>query len=108
MSAPLPDMTVEELKQRLDNGERIVVLDVREPGEFAIANIGGRLIPMKELPARMSELDPEQHIVVHCHHGGRSAMATEFLRQQGFEHVQNLAGGIDAWSLRIDPKVKRY
>ena len=104
----LPEMTVEELKRRLDAQENIFVLDVREPGEYNFCNIGGHLIPMKELPARLNELDPEQHIVVHCRSGHRSAMAAEFLRRQGFEQVQNLAGGILAWADRIDPKMPKY
>jgi sulfur-carrier protein adenylyltransferase/sulfurtransferase len=109
-SAPmnLPEITVEELKQRLDAKEDIFVLDVREPNEYSLCNIGGHLIPLGQLPARVNELDPDQHIVVHCRSGKRSADATHFLRQQGFEKVQNLAGGILAWADRIDPKMPKY
>jgi sulfur-carrier protein adenylyltransferase/sulfurtransferase len=109
-SAPmnLPEMTVEELKQKLDAKEDIFVLDVREPNEYSFCNIGGHLIPLRDLPMRLNELDPEKHIVVHCRSGQRSANAANFLRQQGFEKVQNLAGGILAWADRIDPKMPKY
>jgi rhodanese-related sulfurtransferase len=108
MAESLPEMTVEELKQQLDSKADLFVLDVREPVEYQIANIGGHLIPLGQLPARLNELDPEQHIVVHCRSGTRSADAVEFLRRQGFERVQNLAGGILAWADRIDPKMQKY
>jgi|SRR3954463_344191 rhodanese-related sulfurtransferase len=104
----LPEMTVEELKTRLDAKETLCVLDVREPGEYQICNIGGLLMPMGEVRMRMNELDPEAHTVVMCHHGQRSAMVAEFLRQQGFEQVQNLSGGIAAWADRIDRTMARY
>jgi adenylyltransferase/sulfurtransferase len=104
----LPEMTVEELKQKLDAKEDIYVLDVREPNEYSFCNIGGHLIPLGQLPARFNELDPDKHIVVHCRSGMRSADATHFLRQQGFEKVQNLAGGILAWADRIDPNMPKY
>lgn len=103
-----PEISVEELKQRLDAKEQVFVLDVREPGEYQFCNIGGTLIPMNDLARRVNELDPEAHIVVHCRSGHRSAMAAEFLRRQGFEKVQNLAGGILAWVDRIDPKMPKY
>ena len=102
------DMTVEELKQRLDRGDDIFVLDVREPHEFQIANLGGHLIPLNDLPRRISELDANREIVVHCKLGGRSAKAVDFLQQSGFGRVHNLTGGIAAWSERIDPKVPKY
>ncbi len=101
-------ITVEELKKKLDAGEKIVVLDVREDYEYETANIGGKLIPLGELPRRFGELDKMADIVVHCHHGGRSNRAVEFLYENGFEHVKNLAGGIDAWSVKVDRKVPRY
>src|SRR3954469_21855803 len=104
----LPEMNVRELKQKLDNKEEIVVLDVREPGEYQICNIGGLLMPMGDVPMRVVELDPDAPTVVHCHHGVRSAMVVEFLRQQGFTHIQNLAGGIHAWAEQIDPAMPRY
>ena len=104
----MADMTVEELKQRLDRGDDLFVLDVREPNEYQIANIGGHLIPLNDLPRRVGELDTSREIVVHCKLGGRSSKAVEFLRQAGFSRVHNLAGGIQAWSERIDPKVPKY
>ncbi len=107
MSA-MPEMTVEELKQKLDAKEDIFVLDVREPHEYQICNLGAPLIPLGQLPARLSELDPDKHIVVHCRSGKRSADAVEFLRRAGFERVQNLRGGILAWADKIDPKMPKY
>jgi sulfur-carrier protein adenylyltransferase/sulfurtransferase len=90
-------------------GERLVLLDVREPHEWEIARIpGARLIPLRELPERLGELDPAAEIVTHCHHGGRSLRALEMLRAAGFERVRSLAGGIDAWSTDVDPSVPRY
>ena len=109
-SAPstIKDMTVEELKQRLDKGDDLFVLDVREPHEYQICNLGGHLIPLNDLPKRVSELDSSREIVVHCKMGGRSAKAVDFLKQSGFTRVHNLAGGITAWAERIDPKVPKY
>jgi len=104
----ITEMTVEELKQRLDRGDDLFVLDVREPHEFQIANLGGHLIPLNDLPNRLGELDRDRETVVHCKMGGRSAKAVDFLRQSGFSRVHNLAGGITAWSERIDPKVSKY
>jgi sulfur-carrier protein adenylyltransferase/sulfurtransferase len=104
----VPEITVEELKQKLDAKQDVVVLDVREPWEFQICNIGGRLIPMTELQARVGELDPDAEIVVHCHAGTRSARAVAWLRSQGFEDVKNLRGGITAWAEKIDPKMAKY
>ena len=104
----MTDMTVEELKQRLDRGDDLFVLDVREPHEYQICNLGGHLIPLNDLPKRVSELDSSREIVVHCKMGGRSAKAADFLRQSGFTKVHNLAGGINAWAERIDPKVPKY
>ena len=107
-STTMADMTVEELKQRLDRGDDLFVLDVREPHEYQICNLGGHLIPLNDLPKRVSELDSSREIVVHCKMGGRSAKAADFLRQSGFSKVHNLAGGINAWAERIDPKVPKY
>ena len=104
----MKDMTVEELKQRLDKGDDLFVLDVREPHEYQICNLGGQLIPLNDLPKRVSELDSSREIVVHCKMGGRSAKAVDFLKQSGFSQVHNLAGGINAWAERIDPKVPKY
>ncbi len=107
-TATMLDMTPEELKQRLDAGEDLFVLDVREPHEFQICNLGGHLIPLNDLPKRVSELDSSREIVVHCKMGGRSAKAVDFLRQSGFGKVHNLAGGINAWAERVDPKMPKY
>jgi adenylyltransferase/sulfurtransferase len=104
----IPQMEPEELKRRMDAGEDLFLLDVREPYEFAIAQIGGQLIPLNDLPKRVRELDPTREIAVHCKVGGRSQKAAEFLAQNGFKNVYNVAGGIDAWSKRVDPKVPKY
>lgn len=101
-------ITVEQFKAKLEKGEMPTLVDVREPSEFKKANMGGKLIPLGEIPKRFNELDPEQEIVVHCHHGGRSQRAVEFLYEKGFKNVKNLVGGIDAWSVKIDAKVPRY
>jgi sulfur-carrier protein adenylyltransferase/sulfurtransferase len=102
------DIQVEELKRRLDKGDDIFVLDVREPHEYQICNIGGYLIPLGDLPKRVSELDSSREIVAHCRSGARSAKAVDFLRQAGFKKVHNLAGGILAWADRVDPKMPKY
>src|SRR4030081_1637757 len=102
------DMQVEELKRRLDAGDDLFILDVREPNEYQICNLGGHLIPLNDLPSRVHELDSSREIVAHCKMGGRSAKAVEFLRQSGFTKVHNLAGGINAWAERVDPKVPKY
>ncbi len=108
MKNGVPQVSVQELKRRLDAGEDILVLDVREPFEYKIANIGGKLIPQNEVPARLPEIDRDREIVVHCKSGGRSQRIAEFLQQAGYTKVANLAGGILAWSDQIDPKVPKY
>ncbi|MGH9565072.1 MAG: molybdopterin-synthase adenylyltransferase MoeB [Candidatus Angelobacter sp.] len=102
------DISVEELKRRLDAGDDLFVLDVREPHEYQICNINGHLIPLGDLPKRVNELDPNKEIVAHCRSGARSAKAADFLRQAGFRNVHNLAGGILAWADKIDPKMAKY
>jgi len=98
-----------ELKARLDARDSLVLLDVREPEEVALASLPGAMhIPMNDVPARLHELDPTEEIVVFCHHGMRSASVAAFLAQRDFERVLNLTGGIDAWSLQVDPNVPRY
>src|SRR5579859_6789851 len=104
----IPQIQPEELKRRLDAGEDIFILDVREPHEYQICNLGGYLIPVNDLPKRVNELDSSRQIVAHCKMGGRSAKAVEFLKQAGFKNVLNLAGGIAAWSDKVDPKVPKY
>ncbi len=102
------EISVEELKERMDRGEDLFLLDVRELHEYEIVNIGGHLIPLNDLPARIHELDSSRDIVVYCHHGPRSGRAVDFLRQMGFRKVKNLVGGIDQWSERVDPGLPRY
>lgn len=102
------EITVEEFKRKLDNEEDLFLLDVREPHEYEIVNMGGTLIPLGELPNRVSELDSARSIVVHCHVGGRSRRAVEFLKDLGFKKVKNLVGGIDAWAEKVDPALPRY
>src|SRR5579875_2646396 len=108
----IPQITVQELKRKRDAGEDFFLLDVREPHEFQIANLNGHLIPVNDLPNRVSELEPVRQsgreIVVHCKSGGRSQRAAEFLKQQGFQNVVNVAGGITAWATEIDPTVPKY
>jgi adenylyltransferase/sulfurtransferase len=99
-----------ELSERLRRGDRPFILDVRNPEEWQICRLPGTtLIPLGELPSRLSELNPEEEIIVHCKVGARSQKAMEFLRgQAGFRNVKNLAGGIDAWAREVDPSVPRY
>ena len=104
----IPQISVQELKQRLDAGEDIMILDVRETYEYQIANIGGTLIPMNEVPRRLAEIDRNREIVVQCRSGARSQRIAEFLAEQGYPNVKNLAGGILAWADQIDPAVQKY
>ncbi len=108
MQNGIPQMSVKELKRRLDQGDDLFILDVREPFEYQIAQIGGHLIPLNDLPKRMNELNTAQEIVVQCKSGGRSQRAAEFLAKNGFKKLHNLAGGITAWSNEIDPTVPKY
>jgi sulfur-carrier protein adenylyltransferase/sulfurtransferase len=104
----VPEITVQDLKAKLDDGEDINVLDVREPHEYEVANIGVRLIPLGELPQRLAELDQSENFAIHCKTGGRSARAVELLQDAGFQNVYNVKGGITAWSEEIDPSVPKY
>jgi molybdopterin/thiamine biosynthesis adenylyltransferase/rhodanese-related sulfurtransferase len=104
----MPEITVEELKRRQDAGEDLFILDVREPHEYQISNLGGHLIPLGDLPKRVNELDSSREIVAHCKMGGRSAKAVDFLRQAGFTKVKNLTGGINAWAEKVDPRMPKY
>ncbi len=108
MSSHVPEIEPEELKRRLDAGEEVFVLDVREPHEYQICNIGGHLIPLGDLPKRVHELDSSREIVVHCRSGQRSARAVDFLQKAGFHKVTNLKGGVLAWADRIDRTLKKY
>jgi adenylyltransferase/sulfurtransferase len=97
------------LRDRLAAGELPTVLDVREPEEIQIARFPGAVeIPMSEIPNRLGELDKNDEIIVLCHHGVRSAHVAGYLAQNGFRAVRNLAGGIDAWALLVDPSIARY
>jgi len=110
---PLPlEITPHEVQRRLQAGEKLVLIDVREPSEFQLARIGGaELIPMRAVPAELSRLDAQADhtpLIVFCHHGVRSLNVVHWLREQGVDACQSLAGGIDRWSLEIDPAVPRY
>lgn len=102
------EIEVEELKTLLDNGNKPVILDVREKNEYDIANLGGRLIPLRELPRHLDELDSSREIIVHCKMGGRSQQAVELLKGAGFRKIRNLIGGIDRWAEKIDTSMPRY
>ena len=104
----VPEITPRELKSRLDRGDDLFILDVREPHEYQICNLGGYLIPLGDLSRRVNELDSSREIVAHCRSGKRSAEAAEFLRKAGFRKVLNLKGGILAWSDEVDPSVPKY
>jgi molybdopterin/thiamine biosynthesis adenylyltransferase/rhodanese-related sulfurtransferase len=105
----VPTISVRELKSRMDNKEPLTLIDVREPYEYEIARIdGSRLIPLGELETHLSELPRAGALVLQCHSGGRSEHATRLLQEAGFENVFNLEGGIDAWSVEVDPAVPRY
>jgi adenylyltransferase/sulfurtransferase len=104
----IPQLSVKDLKARRDAGEDVFVLDVREPYEFQIAQIGGTLIPQNDVPNRLAEIPRDREIVVQCRSGARSQRIAEFLKQAGYPKVVNLAGGILAWSDEIDPKVQKY
>jgi len=101
---------VQEMKRALDDPKSgIKVIDVREPDEYEIAHVAGaQLLPLGQLQARFTELDPNQQYYLHCHHGGRSMRALQFLRQQGFKYLKNVKGGISAWSDEIDHSVPKY
>ena len=103
------EINIDQFKEMLDNGNDVVVLDVREYHEYDICNIEGSvLIPLGEIADRLDELNEADEIIVHCHQGGRSMRATQFLRDKGFKKVKNLAGGIDAWAEKFDPDMPRY
>ena len=108
MKNGIPQITVKELKRRIDAGEDVQLIDVREPYEFQIAQIGGKLIPQNDVPQRLAEIDRNREVIVHCRSGARSQRIAEFLVQSGYPRVANLAGGILAWSDEVDPKVQKY
>lgn len=105
------EVTPRDVKAMRERGDDFVLIDCRKPNEFAIARIkGGELVPLQEIAARLPDLDEykSRKLVVHCHRGVRSLQFTSILRQQGFVDVRSMAGGIDLWSIDIDPKVPRY
>jgi len=106
------EVTVLETKRMMDAGERVVLIDVREPMEHEIARIeGAHLIPMNNVPGRLTAIEAiadEARIIVYCHHGMRSLSVVNWLREQGVEACQSMAGGIESWSLEIDRSVPRY
>ena len=106
----MQEITATELKEKLDRGEDIQLIDVRQPDEYAFARIeGARLIPLGEIVQRMDELDETKETVLQCKAGGRSAKAIEFLTRAGFKgKMSNLRGGITAWSNEVDPKIPKY
>jgi rhodanese-related sulfurtransferase len=104
------EITPEEVKSLMKGGTALRLIDVREPQEHAICHIeGARLIPMQTVPQHLQELDDDgDRIIVFCHHGVRSLSVVDWLRRQGVENCQSMSGGIDLWSLQIDPAVPRY
>jgi adenylyltransferase/sulfurtransferase len=108
MKNGIPQLSVKEYKSRIDNGEDLFLLDVREPYEYQIAQIGGTLIPQNDVPNRLAEIPRDKEIVVQCRSGARSQRIAELLKQQGYSNVVNLAGGILAWADEIDPKIQKY
>lgn len=106
----MQEITVTELKRRMDEGDDVQLIDVRQPDEYAFAKIeGAKLIPLGDLLKRMNELDQTREAVIQCKMGGRSAQAIEMLRRAGYEgELKNLRGGITAWSNEIDPKIPKY
>ena len=105
----MDEITAPELKARLANGHKLQLLDVREPSEFEICNLGGDLIPLSELPKQTDRVRRDIPVVVICHHGFRSAQAINFLNQRfGFDNLLNLKGGIHAWATQVDPEMAVY
>lgn len=104
----VPEISVHELQSLRHANEDFLLLDVRNPDEYAICNLGGHLIPFNQLPKRLHELDKNQRVIIHCRSGGRSTRATQFLMQQGFKNVSNLKGGIIAWANEIDTTMAKY
>ncbi len=107
----VPEITVQELKQLIDQNQQPFLLDVREEWEYSTVNLGGHLIPLKQLSDRLDELEPHREddlIIVHCRSGGRSAQAVRFLHAVGLTNTKNLRGGTLAWSKEIDPSYPAY
>jgi rhodanese-related sulfurtransferase len=105
----MEEITAQELKERLGRSDKLQLVDVRQPEEFEICNLGGELIPMGELPKQVSRIRRDVPVVVICHHGFRSAQAINYLSQRlGFDNLLNLKGGIHAWATQVDPTMKVY
>jgi rhodanese-related sulfurtransferase len=103
------EISVAELQRRQNAGEKFLLIDVREPWEYQTCHIeGSKLMPMRTIPANLQALDSGDDVICYCHHGMRSLDVAAWLRQQGVENAQSLAGGIDRWSMEIDPSVPRY
>ena len=109
MQTELPEISPQELKQKLEANESVLLLDVREPSEYDIVHLeDARLIPLNTLPQHIDSLPSDQEIVVYCHYGQRSLYATAYLHQNGFTAAKNLIGGIDQWAAEMDPTLPRY
>jgi sulfur-carrier protein adenylyltransferase/sulfurtransferase len=108
MTDGIPEISAKDLKARQDRGDDLFILDVREPHEYQICNLNGKLIPLGELPRRVSELDSSREMVVHCRSGKRSADAIQFLQKAGFKKLLNLKGGVLAWADEVDPTMPKY
>src|SRR5260370_35989583 len=108
MTDGIPEITATDLKARQDRGDDIRVLDVREPHEYQICNLNGKLIPLGELPRRVNELDSSREMVVHCRSGKRSAEAIQFLQKAGSKKLWNLKGWVLAGSIEVDPSMPKY
>lgn len=105
----MEEITAQELKERLGRNEKMQLVDVREPEEFQICNLGGELIPLGELPKQVGRIRRDVPVVVICHHGFRSAQAINYLTQRlGFDNLLNLKGGIHTWATQVDPTMKVY
>ena len=109
MQKEIAEISPQELKQKLDENESVLLLDVREPLEYDIVHLeDARLIPLNTLPHHIDSLPSDQEIIVYCHHGQRSLYAAAYLQQNGFTDAKNLIGGIDQWAVEIDPTLPRY
>ncbi len=105
----VPEISPEDLKMKLDQGEPMTLIDVREPDEFEICRLAkAKLIPLRQIPNCLGEFGADELIVLYCHHGIRSAQAALWLKQNGLKNVVSLCGGIDAWAQEIDPEMERY
>ncbi len=106
---PLEISVTEAHRLLASSPEAVMLIDVREPFELDIAKVtGAEAIPMRQIPEHVGALPKDKHLLIMCHHGGRSMRVTQFLRMQGYTTVTNVAGGIDAWAQEIDPSIKRY